>query len=273
MGQRALYRQQLKPLLAANGSAEALERELLSHCNLPGPRGNLELAWALGDLFEAGGSRAQWELLLAWSALGAQQAPTNDPHEFLPFCALQALGAWYTCATPEEQGVIAARLRLGANDSRWRLREGVAFAFQRIATRDWATARDLLSGWLRDATPLEQRAIMASLADGPVLAEAAHAAFALESADDVLRRVEHMPPTARRDEGYRVLRQGLEYCLSVFVAALPEPGFAFLRRWAHSPDLDIRRILRANLKKARLAKPYAAEVGAVEALLSAQGNS
>jgi hypothetical protein len=51
-----------------------------------------------------------------------------------------------------------------------------------------------------------------------------------------------------------VLRQGLGYCWSVAVAALPDEGFPRMERLASLDDPDVRWVVRENLKKARLAR-------------------
>jgi hypothetical protein len=92
MGKRDLYARQVTAMLEAEVSRNAASF-LLENCNLRGRRGNLELAWAIGDAFETpgvGGSR--WEQVASWPSRSADDAPTGEPGEFLPFCALQAAG-------------------------------------------------------------------------------------------------------------------------------------------------------------------------------------
>jgi hypothetical protein len=72
----------------------------------------------------------------------------------------------------------------------------------------------------------------------------------------------------RKDGGYKVLRQGLGYTLSVVVAAAPGPGFALLRRLAAIPDRDLGWVLRSNLGKGRLARDHPSEVEAILTLLA-----
>jgi hypothetical protein len=62
------------------------EPYLLAHSNLPGPRGNLELAAAAADV----GTEAQFR---HWAALGPDIAPENTPECFLAFCGVVGLGA------------------------------------------------------------------------------------------------------------------------------------------------------------------------------------
>lgn len=61
------------------------EPYLLAGSNLPGPRGNLELAAAAADL----GDETQFR---CWAALGPDVAPENTPDCFLAFCGVVGLG-------------------------------------------------------------------------------------------------------------------------------------------------------------------------------------
>jgi hypothetical protein len=61
----------------------------------------------------------------------------------------------------------------------------------------------------------------------------------------------------------RPLRKALGFAPSLFVAALPEEGFPLLERWARSGDRDLIWIVRENLKKDRLNRPFVAEVARV----------
>ena len=57
-----------------------------------------------------------------------------------------------------------------------------------------------------------------------------------------------------KDESFKVLKQGMAYCWSVAVAALPETGKPMMERWLASSDKDIMWIMKENLKKNRLMK-------------------
>jgi hypothetical protein len=248
-------REQLASLLTADAAAE-LEACLLANSGLPGPRGNLELAHALADLLDRDPPRpAVRARLERWRALSSEQAPTGDPREFLSFCGALALSADW----PRSRGgrssraQIARGLRKAAGDPRWRMREAAAMALQRIGEADPVALLALLAAWLPGGSFLELRAVVAALAHPPLLEEANVAREALRLADGVLSKVAAAALAARREEDFRVLRQGLGYALSVLAAAEPDQGFALLERWAARRDPDVAWILRENLKKKRLA--------------------
>ena len=248
------------------GSAE-LTAYLEAHSHLPGPRGNLELAGRFAELVAAvGADDARWRLFREWLAVSAPDAPTGNPREFLPFCALQALGALYGQADGARRGASLDLIRAAASEDRWRVREGAAMALQRIGLDNAADLSAVVDTWLPTATLLEQRAIIAALAEPPLLRQPEMPRYALGVADQIMTRLHALDRDARKTEAFRVLRQGLEYALSVMVAASPAEGFPWLRALATLDDLDVKRIVRANLGKARLAK-HGEDVQRVLALL------
>lgn len=263
----------------------ALRELLLTRSGLPGPRANLELAAAVADAVAArGAERVPWPMLWRWAQLDSAQAPTHHPREYLPFVALQALGAAFRAAPETARARVGDELAHAATDPRWRIREAVAMALQRVGLGEPGVLQTLLTGWLEPRHPLRHRAIMAALADPPLLAEPAVAGWALGLADRVLSdfaaelpspEVEPGvdPSRARRrvalsdDEG--ALLRALEYAPSVLVAAAPAEGFALLRRWAAHPRSEVGLLVAANLRKGRLARAFPDECEQVGEVLAA----
>ena len=214
---------------------------LLENSGLPGPRSNLELAYAAASL-------ASDEQVSRWLKNDAQAAPTNTPMEFLAICAAIALGHRLGKGDPQ----IEKRLSSLANDTRWRIRESVAMALQVFGDADMvqmtAIVRRLAGGSL-----LQQRAAAASICEPRLLKQREHALAAL----DVLNSITSAIPsiTDRKSDDFQALKKGLGYCWSVAVAALPGEGKLLFSAWLDSPDRDIRWILRENLKKNRLIDP------------------
>jgi hypothetical protein len=111
-------------------SLKSWDAYLLQESGLPGPRGNLELAQVVADE----GDLALFRRYLTYTY---GLAPVNSPYEFLAFCGVVGLGR----VIVESGGINANRelvedLRGCASDPRWRLREGVAMALQRIGEVD-----------------------------------------------------------------------------------------------------------------------------------------
>lgn len=259
----------LEGLLAAAlvGGEGALVGFLREHSNLPGPRGNLELAWQFADAVMARATRpeagATWRMVASLAAVGPEEAPTGDPGEFLAFCG--TLGAAGFAGDRSRRPGVWEAIRRAAEDERWRLREAAAQAIQRAVLADPEGARARLQEWAADGSWLLCRAVAAGVADPPLLRDPLWAEAALKLHELILERLSTAGD--RHDGGFRVLRQGLGFSLSVVVAAAPQEGFALLRRLAVVPDRDLAWVLRSNLGKGRLARGHAREVDAVRSLL------
>ncbi len=224
---------------------------ILQHCNLPGPRGNLELAHAVA--WE--GQPAMFERWLGWTV---ERAPVNDPHEFLYFCAVLGLGVH--CAGKDP--AMLERLAAFSQDARWRTREAVAMALQAWGDRDMPALLTAMRSWV-DAGRYQQRAAVAGLCEPRLLKDPTAALETLKIMDDITATLENAPD--RASEPFRTLRQALGYAWSVAVVALPAEGKPRMERWMASTDADICWVIHENLKKNRLVRMDAAWVDACKA--------
>jgi hypothetical protein len=78
------------------GNEDKLAKYLISNSNLPGPRGNLELAQAFADTVEDHARKEPeklWNLCTKLTQFSPADAPTNSPKEFLVFCGVRGVGA------------------------------------------------------------------------------------------------------------------------------------------------------------------------------------
>ena len=240
------YREVLKTL-------DDWDEYLRAESNLPGPRGNLELAHAAADLED----RQRIEHFLSFTP---EHAPVNTPDEFLAFCGVEGLGRLIA----EGQSDLWPTLRTCASDPRWRIREAVAMALQRVGQVDTDLLLDKMEDWAA-GNWLEMRAAAAGLAEPILLHEEKHILRALSILDRITSAVE---AAQERDVDFKTLCKGLSYCWSVVVAALPSQGKPIMERWLSSTDKDVRRIMKENLKKNRLLKMDKAWVEAWLAQLS-----
>src|SRR6266852_5806195 len=113
------------------------EPYLKKHSGLPGARANLELVEAVGE--EADADRL-WRL-----------SASSD--EFLALCGTAGLGK----VALMEPATVMTWLQERAADPRWRVREGVAIALQRIGRSNMAALITQMEVWSKDG-PLVQRA-------------------------------------------------------------------------------------------------------------------
>lgn len=246
---------------------EKLRDFLLGSSGLPGPRANLGLAKSFADcLVKQPPGEAMWKLLLEWGRLPAAQAPTNDPAEFLPFCSIQALGAYYPHAEEERRPEIVAVIKAAMNDSRWRIRESATIALQSIGEKSFLQLQIWFEEWLEDANYLERRAFITALAHPPLLKEQNNVFYCLSIAERILDDFADRMQAASNEET-RVLSAGLEYAISLFVEKEPERGFALLTKYAVSTDKRMKKIVKSNLSKSRLSKKYALQVKEISAIL------
>lgn len=221
------------------GKLDDWDDYLRAESGLPGPRGNLELAHAAADL----GDRKRFEHFLTFDP---KRAPVNSPDEFLAFCGAEGLGRLIA----EGQIDLWPTLRACASDPRWRIREAVAMALQRVGRADMEALLDKMEAWAM-GTWLEMRAAAAGLAEPDLLREEGHILRTLRILERITTAVEN---AQQREEDFKILRQGLGYCWSVIVASLPSSGKQAMERWFSSPDKDVRWIMKENLKKKRLER-------------------
>ena len=207
------------------------EPYLKAHSGLPGPRANLELVEAVGDIADAD---TLWRL-----------SASSD--EFLALCGTAGLGR-IAITDPEP---VMKWLHQLASDPRWRVREGVAIALQHVGRADMRELIGLMEAWSRD-THFVQRAAAAALCEPALLNDPADTRRVLAILDRITRSLSLT--RNRRDDGFRTLRQAMGYCWSVAVAANPQAGRPLIEKWLRSKDTDVAWVIKTNLSKARLTK-------------------
>ncbi|NLF01655.1 MAG: hypothetical protein GX601_11830 [Anaerolineales bacterium] len=231
MGRVENYRETLRSLDDWDGF-------LLENSNLPGPRGNLELAQAVTEE----GNALLFERLRAYEV---DRAPVNTPGEFLAFYGVLGLGRLLA----EGNLAVRAALRGHAADPRWRIREAIAMALQRWGAQDFAALLDEMTRWSTGSL-LERRAAVAALCEPALLRDPTQVNLVLRLLDQITASLLEIED--RRSEPFQALKKGLGYCWSVAVAALPEEGREMMERWLDCGDRDVRWVMRENLRKKRL---------------------
>jgi hypothetical protein len=228
MGRRDQYQAQLRTMDTARWP-----EYLRKHSGLPGPRGNIELAQAVADE----GDEDSFDRFIA----------TDE--EYLVFCGVVGLGRLLAGG-----GRLDEPLHDHATDARWRVREAVAMALQRLGDADLPRLFGIADHWAADPHPLVQRAAVAGVCEPRLLTTPTAAARAVAVCAQVTDALAARPAGERRDAGVRALRQALGYCWSVAVAADPAAGLLAFRALVSSGDADVAWIVRENSTKARLAK-------------------
>jgi hypothetical protein len=188
------------------------------------------------------------QLFQRYIAYTADIAPVNSPYEFLAFCGVVGLGRLLA----EGDIDLLKTLRQYASDPRWRTREAVAMALQRLGDVNMGQLIAAMGEWSQGIA-LEQRAAAAALCEPRLLGHAQYTRNVLGILDQITARIEQVK-CDRRSEDFLALRKGLGYCWSVAVASLPEEGKALMEKWLVKSDPDIRWIMKENLKKKRLVR-------------------
>lgn len=233
MNKTDYYRNELKKI-------KNWEPFLLENSGLPGRRANIELARAVS-------LEGEEEIFLRYIAYDDQIAPMNNPTEFLPFCGTLGLGE----LLKDGKVIYLPKLKRLANDSRWRIREAVAMALQRYGEENMDSLIDEMVEWAIGSR-FEQRAAAAAICEPGLLSEERYS----QSIFAILERITSSLQNAqdRKSEDFRILRKGLGYCWSVATAAYPDVGMPKMEKWFTCEDVDVRWVMRENLKKNRLKK-------------------
>ena len=213
---------------------------LMKESGLPGPRGNLELAQAFADV-------AEENLIQKFISIKPDEAPENTPKVFLTFCGVVGLG------TLVNKGKLdyLKHLRQFASDHRWRIREAVAIALQRIGDSHIIFLLNEMKEWSR-GNLFEKRAAIAALCEPRLLTSDEVSSSVLDILEDVTTSIANSKEN--KSQAFEVLKKGLAYCWSVAIAACPEKGKELFEKWVGNKNREIRWIIKENLKKNRLLK-------------------
>jgi hypothetical protein len=252
------------------GNKDKIAEFLVSNSNLPSPRGNLELATAFAEVVEAYPQKelkTLWKLSLELTQISADEAPTNNPKEFLTFCGTYAIGA-IAAVSPTFIEKALDLLRELADDPRWRIREAVAMGIQKLLTKQSKNTLKTLENWITDSEWLAMRAVAAGVAEPAILTDDETARRSLELHKKIFNRI--LSSKERKSDTFKAMRKGLGYTLSVVVCAAPKEGFALMQQLVGLQDADILWIVKQNLKKNRLTKNFPDDVASVNELLGAQ---
>ena len=206
------------------------EPYLRANSGLAGPRANLELVEAVGEEADA-------DLLWRLSA-------SSD--EFLALCGTAGLGR---LAATDGEAVLGWLKELAA-DPRWRVREGVAIALQRLGRTSMPQLIAEMEPWSKEG-PFVQRAAAAALCEPALLKRPDEVRRVLDVLDHITRSM--AATRERKHDAFRVLRQAMGYCWSVAAAANPDGGRPLIEKWLRSSDPDVAWVMKTNLGKARMS--------------------
>lgn len=264
MNKKQKFKQELITIVnecLEKGNYDQLSMFLVSNSNLPGRRANIELANAFGDVIEdcfSNDLEPIWDYCRSLMSITNEEAPTNNPREFLPFCGANGIGAIGSIDDKYFQDVIIC-LKEKTQDSRWRMHEGIRMGIQRILLKGNIKIWEELSDWIGVGNWLQMRAVAASVADPSILRmnpkNAIDALDLHEKIFDVIKITKD-----RESEEFKRMKKGLGYTLSVITCEIPNEGFHLMKELIKTQDLDLHWIIKQNLSKKRLTQSYQKEV-------------
>ena len=269
MSRKVSYEEHLADLInqaLKTSNKEHLAEYLTSNSNLPGPRGNLELAAVFGNVVEDHAGREPerlWTLCMELTQYSPIEAPVNDPKEFLVFCGARGLGA--LGSSPKLFQKAMSRLKELACDPRWRTREGVAMAIQSMLEKQPQKTLNELEKWIETDNWLVMRAVAAGVAEPALLKDEQTAKSAVDLHKKIFAKI--VAAQERKSGEFKTLKQGLGYSLSVVVCAFQRDGFEYMRQLVDMLDTDVQWILRENMRKNRLVKNFPEEVSLLQRML------
>lgn len=218
---------------------EEVQAFLLDRAELPSSRANRALV-------QAGAEEVQGFRLEQWVRKGPGEAPNDAPQVVLVVVGTVGLGRLVAEGDQRHVGT----LRSMASDPRWRVREAVGLALQRIGVEDTERAFAIAEDWAASGGPFEQRAAVAGIADPRLLEDPDLAQRALDLVDDVTSSFQQA--RTHDDEGLVALREALGRAWSVVVAAAPDRGRPRFEAWLAVDDPGVRWVLEENLKDERM---------------------
>ena len=237
---------------------QEFNRYLLSNSNLPSPRVNLELAYAIFDvlaIFKKNDDKKElWSLFLNLSKVNPKKGPTHSPKEFLAFCGIIGIGS----LSLNNHYLIPNGLKVIKNaslDVRWRIREAVAHVLNSLIEKHPRRMVDSLFAWIKEENWLLTRAVIAGISHPKLLDNNEFlATSALEFHIEIIKQI--LGERDRRSHDFKVIRKAMAYTFSVAIAAKPEKGFESIQSLILVNDPDVNWIIRQNLKKNRLKNRF-----------------
>jgi hypothetical protein len=230
----------------------AWDAYLRQNSRLPGPRSNLELLDAAVD--EGDDARFRhWR--------GTDRGTEDNGDEFLVCCGVVGLGRIVADTLARSRTVPPGplhELKKWANDPRWRVREAVAMALQRVGDASRLALLEVAEKWV-EGTAFERRAAVAGVCETRFCrreaAVSARIVAVLDRATAAFVSERH-----RRAPGAVALRKALSYGWSVALAGDPREAAPHFERWVRTDDPDVGRIVRENLAKHRIASVLPDEI-------------
>lgn len=250
---------------AIAGKPERLYQQLGLHSGLPGTRANLTLANAFAVECAARG-KAVDELIFTMVDLHPDVARGATEHEFLPLCAVLAIGA-RGAKDPAVRARAIQALHDSSEDARFRVRDAIPVALARIGEKMGDALVTSMEAWTDGF--FQAAAVLLSFGDVAFLSATSDGDAIVARMDEAFRLAKDAPRSAARYPGYKALIDALGVGPASVATKYGPPVFEMLARWTKTDTPELRRAIEQNLASKKLLGRYADEMARVRGALGA----
>jgi hypothetical protein len=250
---------------AVAGRRQPLYELLTRGSRLPGTRANDALAEAFAQACRARGAKAD-ALVLAMAGLSADEAPGATALEFLPVCAVTALGT-RAAADPAMRGRFVGELHAHADDLRFRVRDAVIAALARVGGAAGEALAFDVDSWMDGY--FHAAAVLSALGNDVWLTQLHAPDAVVARLDDAFALARDAPRSAARYPGRKALVDALRTVPTLAAARFGVSVFDMLERWAAAADPELRAVVEENLASRKLGSRFGQEIDRVRRALAA----
>jgi hypothetical protein len=250
--------------LAVSGDVRPLYEFLCRVSGLPGVRLNTGIVTAFALACESRGKIAD-PLVRRMASLHPDEAPGGTALEFLPVCAVAALGL-RAASEPRMRAKLLPMLHDLAEDMRFRVRDVVPEALATIGAKIGPVLLDEIAPWMDGY--FHAAAVLRALArsewhdklpDGAPVVECFRASF---------RLLDESPRAARRYPGYKALADAVMATPKALGSRYGAPLLACLSELAITTDPDLAALIAKSIDDPKLRARHADAIAAIEAALA-----
>ncbi len=239
---------------------------LARQSNLPGARPNIIVQEGFAQMCASLGARVD-PLLRKMATIDADFAPGGSEFEFVPMCAVTAIGMRGTGGDAKERAAAIDLLHQCADDLRWRVRADVASALMRIGAVHGEELVREFEKWTDGY--FHASAVLKSLTNKQFLSRCTSAAEVCSRLDESFKLAENAPRAAARYPGYKALLEDLASAPAIVAQHFGVPVFDEIERWAATKHPVLREVVEKNVASKQLQGRYSEELDRVQRALNA----
>lgn len=251
---------------AIKGDRKPLLYQMARLSGLPGVRHSETWAEIFVEIALSHGRKAE-PLLRELALLSADEAQGDTEFEFVPLCAVEAIGA-RAIAEDHNWKKHMAFLHDRADDLRFRVRDAVVRSVTKIGAARGDTVVHELAGWTIEHYFQSAAALFAL--SHPTFYRILHDPDqAIARCNEAFEIVKNAPRSAVRYPGYKALIDAISACPAALSSSFLEPTSAMLETWAQSGDNpELRAIVETNLSKMTHTKQHGEHITRIRHMLA-----